>query len=256
MDCNIFLTVRTASTRLPKKALLEIEGKPLIRILIEHIMTTENIGRIIICTTTEKSDDELVQYLERLGFEVFRGDTLDILNRLFLAAQKYNISQFVVVEGDDVFCDPLLIEKTCHELSNTDYEFITWENLPFGVSPLGIKTDKLKILVNNKVTKNTDTGWAKSVIESGFFKIEKMQPSDVKLRRPEIRLTVDYSEDFELVKKIYIKLPEKFSLSDIVEIWDNNPDWKRINENVKEKYEKNLNEKMTKIVIKNSEVEK
>ena len=250
MGCSVFLTVRTASTRLPKKALLKIEEKPLIKILIDHLKTTKNIDRIVICTTTEKSDDELTKYLKDIGLEIFRGDNVDVLNRLYQAAQKYDLRQFVVVEGDDVFCDPLLIEKTCNELTNSEYEFITWKDLPFGVSPLGIKTNKLEILVKSKVTKNTETGWGKAIVESGLFKVKQLKPDNAKLRRTDIRLTVDYREDFELVKKIYENLPERFSLLDIIGILDKNPQWLKINEGVKNKYEKNLEEKMTRLVMK------
>ena len=256
MACSIFLTVRTASTRLPKKAFLEIGKKPLIRILIDHLKTVKNIDRIVICTTTEKSDDELTKYLRDLGLEVFRGDNVDVLNRLYQAAQNYDLRQFIVVEGDDVFCDPALIERTYNELTNSDYEFITWKDLPFGVSPLGIKTNKLEVLVKNKATKNTETGWGKAVMESGLFKIKQLKPDDAKLRRTDIRLTVDYKEDFELVKKIYENLPEKYSLLDIIRILDKNPQWLKINEGVKNKYEKNLGQKMTKLVMKKKGLEK
>src|SRR5437667_1305078 len=154
MNCTVFLTVRTSSSRLPKKAFLEIDHKPLIKILIDRIRTSENVKRIVVCTTTQKSDDNLVQFLKNDNVEVYRGDNKDILNRLYLAAKQYNADQFVVVEGDDVFCEPYLIDETCRKLSENKYDFLYWENLPFGVSPLGIKTTKLRILVQNKRTTN------------------------------------------------------------------------------------------------------
>ena len=250
MNCTIFVTVRTASTRLPRKALLRIKNKPLIKLLIDRISTSKNFRKIVVCTTTEKSDDVLVEYLQDNGIEVFRGDNVDILKRLYLAAKKYKAKHFVVVEGDDIFCDPQLIDKTCMELSKKHYEFITWKNLPFGVSPIGIQTNKLEILIKNKLTKNTETGWGKFIVESGFFKAVQLKPYNKKLIHPEIRLSVDYIEDYMLVKKIYKNLPATFSLKDIINLLDTNPTWLKINESVKKKYEVNFQKKMTKIALK------
>lgn len=253
MSCVIFVTVRTASTRLPKKALLKVRNKPLIKILIDRIRTSKNTKKIVVCTTDQKSDDVLVQFLQDNDIKVFRGDNVDILNRLYLAAKRYKANQFVVVEGDDLFCEPSLIDKTCKILSQTDYEFVKWENLPFGVSPVGIKTDRLAALVKNKVTKNTETGWGQLIIKSNLFKVGHLIPDNRKLLRPEIRLSIDYMEDFKFAKKIYENLPSRFLLIDIIKLLDKNPKLLKINESVKEKYKKNLTKKMSKIIMKKKE---
>lgn len=250
MNCVVFVTVRTTSIRLPKKALLQIKERPLIKILLDRISESRQIKKIVVCTTNQKSDDVLVKFLQSNKIEVFRGDNVDVLNRLYLAAKKYKAKQFVVVEGDDIFCDPELIDKTCKKLSKTDYEFLTWKNLPFGVSPLGIKTNKLEDLIKNKKIKNTETGWGRFIIESGLFKVGQLSPDNRKLIRPEIRLSIDYKEDFQLAKKIIESLPEKFSLQNILNLLDKNPSWLNINEQVKKKYERNFTKKMTKLVLK------
>ena len=59
MACSILVTVRTASTRLPKKALLKINGTPFIKILVDQIKKSDGVKKEIMCTNREKSDDEL-----------------------------------------------------------------------------------------------------------------------------------------------------------------------------------------------------
>lgn len=250
MNCIIFITVRTASKRLPKKALLRIRNKPLIKIIIEQITTSKTAKKIIVCTTDKKSDDKLTEYLQGNNVEVFRGDNLDILNRLYMAAKKYAAKYFVVIEGDTLFCDSSLIDETCKKLRQTNYEFLEWENLPFGVSPIGIKTDKLAILMKNKATKNTETGWGNFIKESGLFKVGRLKPHNKKLMRPEIRLSIDYREDFELAKKIYESLPVPSSLIDIIMLLNKNPQWLKINEAAQKKYERNLAKNMKRVVMK------
>lgn len=231
---------------------MKIHNKPLIKILIERIKNIRNT-KIIVCTTTDKTDDILVKYLHKNHVKVFRGSTNDVLSRLYEAAKKFRLRQFVVVEGDDIFCDPDLIKETWDNLSKSNNEFVYWDKLPFGVSPLGIKTNKLCELIKNKETTDTDTGWGKFIIESSIFKIKRMIPTDKKLRRPEIRLSVDYIEDFKLVKKIHENLNNHFSLKDIIYILDKNPDWKLINEGAMKKYKKNF-EKKANLMLKRREV--
>lgn len=255
MRCIVFLTVRTASTRLPKKALLEINHKPLIKILVDRIKTCYNVKDIVVCTTKQRTDDKLVRFLIKNKIKVFRGDNKDILNRLYQAAKKYHADRFVVVEGDDIFCEPVLIDITCKQLSKNKHDFIYWEDLPFGVSPLGIMTGKLEILVRNKGTKDTETGWGKFIEASGFFNTGKLKPPHKKWRRPDIRLSVDYPQDFKLVKIIYENLTDQFSLTDIIRLLDKNKYLKKINEPVKKKYEQNFEKKMTKIVFKKRDSE-
>lgn len=239
----VFVPVRSASTRLPNKALLQINNIPMLILLIERISVIKDL-KVVVCTTTEKSDDTLTKYLESKSIEVFRGNNEDILNRLYNAALRFDVDKFIVVEGDDLFCDVELIEKTWSILSSTDYEFVSWKELPIGSSPLGIKTNKLKILVEKKKSTNTETGWGKFILNSDLFNSLITQHSNKQLQRPDIRLTIDYPEDYELAKKLYEKLPEKFSLIDIIQLLDENPQWIKINETVKEKYMLNFKEKM------------
>lgn len=250
MACIVFLLVRTASSRLSRKALLEIMGKPLVKIIIERISTAKDIKDIVVCTTTLKSDDELALYLKDNNIEVFRGANKDILDRLYSASKKYKASKIVIVEGDDLFCDPNLITKTCEILSKTDYEFVVWQDLPLGVSPVGIKTEKLSVLINEKDVRDTETGWGHLVIESNLFKVGRFSPEEKRFIRPEIRLTIDYTEDYELAKKLYQVLPSGFSLMDIIITLDKNPEWLKINEIVKDKYKRNFAKKAAKLVMK------
>ncbi|HXT85315.1 MAG TPA: NTP transferase domain-containing protein [Verrucomicrobiae bacterium] len=255
MACSILVTVRTASTRLPRKALLKINGTPFIKILIEQIKKSDGVKRVIICTTKEKSDDELVEYLRKNKIDVFRGDNQDILKRLYLATKKYKLSKFIVIEGDTLFCDSSIISNTCKKLTESDYDFIAWENLPFGVSPLGIKTNKLCKLVENKKTKDTENGWGKIITDSGFFKVGQLHPKNKRLNRPEIRLSIDYKEDFELARKIYESLSKKTpSLIDVIQLLDENQELLKINKYAQKKYEKNLEKNISKITMKKSKI--
>jgi len=62
--------------------------------------------------------------------------------------------------------------------------------------------------------------------------------TDLEVRRPNLRLTVDTPEDFELVTRIFDALyveGQVFSLKEIVRLCDTHPELARINAHVKQK---------------------
>lgn len=249
-SCVVFVTVRTDSTRLPRKALLKINNSPLIKILIDRIKNQKNVKRIVVCTTNSKTDDELVKFFRDNNIEFFRGPKLDIIKRLCYASRKFNVDKFVEVDGDDIFCDPNLISETCKIISENKYDFVFWEGLPFGSSPLGIRASKLEELLVKKTNRNTETGWGKLIVESGIFNTFEAHSKNTKLNRPEIRLTVDYNEDLVLAKKILKNLKSNFTLENIIQILDENPKWKKINENATKKYQENFMNKKIKLKLR------
>gem|GEM_PF-6422041 len=88
--------------------------------------------------------------------------------------------------------------------SNAD--FVTCEGLPFGAAPVGIKVEALKSVCSWKTETRTDTGWGKYFTDSGLFKVEVLNIQDEELRHPEIRLTLDYPEDYAVFKAIFDEL--------------------------------------------------
>ena len=71
--------------------------------------------------------------------------------------------------------------------------------------------------------------------------------------RPEIRLSIDYKEDFELARKIYENLSRKpSSLSDVIQLLDENQELLKINKHAQKKYERNLEKNRSKIIMKKS----
>ena len=74
--------------------------------------------------------------------------------------------------------------------------------------------------------------------------------NDPKLRDTNIRLTLDYPEDFKLFEQILINLKEPFNLKDIVNFLHSRKDVQDLNKDVKEIYWKNYEKKATKIKMK------
>src|SRR5438046_1512335 len=73
---------RMTSSRLPGKVLLPAGGRPLLAILLERLSRAKGIDEIVVATTTNASDDLIVDVARGSGAGVHRGSEHDVLARV------------------------------------------------------------------------------------------------------------------------------------------------------------------------------
>ena len=228
----IFISVRTGSTRLPRKALREIRGKTTIEYLIDSVKRSSHADKIILCTTELDEDDALCDIATRNGIEYFRGSSPDKLKRWLGACKEYNINFFVNADGDDIFFDSgladLCFEQYLFNLSKID--FIDGRGLYNDV--YGIKTSALETVCKTK--KDTDTEFIRPhfVEPPNRFNVQKIKDIPDKYKKKNIRMTLDYEEDlnfFEAVIEYFDTSKSEMELGEILKFLDQNPDVVEIN---------------------------
>ena len=104
------LEARMGSTRLPGKSLLDLNGEPLIKRVIDRIKSSNRLDQIVLATTDHSKDDILVHYAEEINIDVFRGSEDNVLERVLLAAEEYSIDNIVELHGDNPFLDAEIID--------------------------------------------------------------------------------------------------------------------------------------------------
>ena len=82
------IQVRMNSNRLPGKALRMIAGKPSIKWVLESVAKSKVISDFIVATTVDRSDDELVSYLRKNNYKVYRGSIDNVAERIFNAGKQ------------------------------------------------------------------------------------------------------------------------------------------------------------------------
>jgi len=247
----IFITVRTGSTRLPQKSLLEIDGKPTIVYLIERIKRSQKAELIVLCTTESENDDILCRIAEKNGVEHFRGSAEDKLERWNGAAQKYDVEFFVTADGDDLFCEPELIDLAFEQYEQNHPDFIEGRDLICGSFTYAIKASALEKVCQIKDTGDTEMMWV-YFTDTGLFKTEELKKVPEVFKRPEIRMTLDYEDDFRFFKTIIEHFKGKrpdFNLRDIVAYLDQEPQVIKINQHRQEEFLANQKKK-TKLILK------
>jgi spore coat polysaccharide biosynthesis protein SpsF len=244
----IFITVRTNSSRLPRKSLLEISGKKTIEHLIDRVKRSSFADIIVLCTTKNKEDDVLCDIALNRKINFFRGSENDKLMRWMGATEAFSVDFFVTADGDDLFCEPELIDMAFEQHSRNNSSFIEANGLICGAFTYGIETSALKKVCDIKGTDETEMMWT-YFKDSGLFKIEQLENVPNVFKRPEIRMTLDYGDDFLFFKKVIENFSGYFSLRDIVNYLDKNPDVIKINQYLQERFLENQRQK-TKMVLK------
>lgn len=237
MRTAVFITVRMKSTRLPKKALLEIKGRTTIEHLIDRIKSAKLHDLVVLCTSTHPDDKILAELAKKSGIEAFRGSPEDKLERYLKAAKKYGVDFIVNVDGDDILCDPTLIDRTIEHFKRTEADCIIWRGFPVGAVPTGIKVGALEKVCEIKDEKDTEV-WGGYFTDTDLFKVEYLDAEE-ELRHPEIRMTLDYPEDLKFFKAIFERLyvPGRiFSLREVIELLKKSPDIAEINKHKQEEY--------------------
>mgnify|MGYP001491871988 FL=1 len=198
MNC-IFISVRNSSTRLPNKAILDLCGKPTIQHLIESMMNSRSADKIILCTSEREEDDILCDIASHCGVEYFRGSLDDKLIRWRDACKEYEVDFFVNVDGDDLFFDVDLADIVIDQYKNNPCDFIDGHGLYNDV--YGIKATAL-----NEVCEIKDSDSTEYIrlyfTETGIFQTRKIKDIPTKYIKGNIRMTLDYPEDFEFFKRV------------------------------------------------------
>lgn len=233
----MFVTARLGSTRLPRKALLPVGGKPALQHLIERVHLTRRPDLRVLCTTTLPEDDELARLGQQLGLEIYRGDPDCVTRRYLGAARQFGVELLVTAEGDDLFADPEHMDRTIDRYHQTGADLLLCRQLPLGASCYAVKVSTLL-----EVEKGFDPAYTGSfvppIVEAGRFTIEDIRLNDPALARPDLRMTLDYPEDLSFFEAVCMGLGvgRTPTLKEIICFLDAHPEVRDLNRRVDEKY--------------------
>lgn len=198
MNIGIILQARMGSSRLPGKILKNIGSKSLLDHIVHRLGYLKYKVPLVIATTTQSKDDIVEEYCTRNRISCFRGSEANVLERYYECATKYEFDQIVRMTGDNPFPDVEEIGNLIdlHISTSADYSN-SFEVLPVGVGA--------EIFTGAALEKSYREGKEAHHIEHvNEYMLEnpdifKTSILDVPLskRRPDIRLTVDTTSDYE-----------------------------------------------------------
>lgn len=228
----LFITVRKDSSRLPNKAIRKILDRPVLELIISRAKLAKDFDEVVVCTTSRNIDDEIVQIAELNGVRSFRGELNDKLKRWLGAAIKYNIDYIITFDGDDLFCEPKLLNMGAAQIENRGLDFIEApEGLICGAFTYAFTRNALEKVCDIKASDDTEMMWT-YFKDTGLFKTGKLENVEKIYFSDDIRSTLDYPEDFEFFTKVFEHfncVNNDVGLEDIVDYLRENPQIAKIN---------------------------
>jgi len=123
-DGAIFVIARLSSQRVPKKNLIELDGIPMIARLCERLKKSELTDQVIVCTSNEVTDDPLVNFCESNGILVGRGPLENVMERICIVADLFNVKNIIEVLGDNPFVDSDLVDEAIRIFQEGHYDYV------------------------------------------------------------------------------------------------------------------------------------
>lgn len=228
------VAVRMKSSRLESKALLDLNGKPLILQLLLRLKKSRKLDDIVLCTSNHTDDQILLEIATENGFKSFAGSEEDVMDRFIKAGGREGADIIVRITGDNPLTDPGLIDIMIESHINANADYTRIDNLPIGVTAEVITFTALKKAFQMAENSRQSEYMTNYFVEnSKFFKLNILQP-DERIKRPQYRLTIDYSEDYELMKRVFLHFDQSqwFSIGDVIKFLDDNPEIAKINSHI------------------------
>ncbi|MCP4130658.1 MAG: hypothetical protein GY754_06715, partial [bacterium] len=97
------IQARMGSTRLPGKSLLDLAGYPMLYHVIERTMAIEGVDNVVVATSIEPENKQLVELSDKMGVHSFVGSPENVLERYFFASIEFDCDYIIRVTGDNPF---------------------------------------------------------------------------------------------------------------------------------------------------------
>lgn len=202
MNVGIYITARLGSSRLKRKHLLSVGGKPLLQYLLDRIAAefAKEMQKGEVVTVIVSSDEPENRDFERfskLGIQVFYGSIKNIPLRHHQAAHALKLDAIIGVDGDDILCSVRGMRAVYSALQG-GAQYVRTKGLPFGMNSFGYTSIFLERSVQDHRSDVLETGWGKIFAESALTEIVIDDlPNDNRLR-----FTLDYQEDYEFFSAV------------------------------------------------------
>jgi len=206
MDFSIIIEARLNSRRLPNKILMKIKKYSFLEYLIKRLKLVKNVRDIIIATTDNEPNEEIIQIAKRNKIKWFKGSEKNVLLRVIKTGKYFKCKNIVRVTSDCPLIDPKIIDLAIESYKNNKCDYLS-----------------------NTIVRTYPDGMDVEV----FRMINLIAPNDHKW--PELGLTLDEYPDFVFLKKIIMHYKEtvKFNCIDAINLVKKNKEWLKINKNVK-----------------------
>lgn len=246
MKTAAIIQARMGSERLPGKVLMEINGQPVLKRLIDRVKVSESIDQIVVATGFNFKNDHLRRWCFHNDIDVYSGPEDDVLQRVLLCAQYHHVDRIVDITGDCPLIDYRHIDAICQAMDK--YDTInyggnifprTWpDGFDVQIYPTVLLEkihDKLK--EDSPIREHVGI----NILNLNDISIFNHNPPNYNYHHPAWGLTLDEEDDLTLIRKIFANFDQgqfpnnEFSAIDVIDFLHKNKHLLNINNHVERK---------------------
>ena len=206
MKTVAIVQARTTSKRLPGKVLSEIEGVPMLAHVLRRARAS-GVDDVVVASTTNASDDPLVEIARAEGARWFRGDEHDVLGRYAGAAREAGADVIVRITADCPLLDPEVVDRVLGALDPAaDYASNVLERtFPVGLDVEAMRGEtlaRIAQLARSPESREHVTWLLRDESPELFVRRSVLDDAD----NSDLWFAVDTELDLELVRRLYREL--------------------------------------------------
>ncbi len=198
---GVFLQVRLASSRLPRKALLQLADRP----VVEHALRSlRRVPAAVHCVLTDSaSADDIRPVAERCGYQTFVGSETNVLERYVTAIRAFGVDEVVRATGDNPLVSWELARMAVALRRRERADYAAFDGPPLGTGVEVVRADALERAYASSPD-DYDIEHATPFLyrhPDRFTVVRRQAPPAY--CAPDARVTIDTADDYERIGAIF-----------------------------------------------------
>jgi len=238
-----FIQARMTSTRLPGKILMDLAGQPMLAQQLGRLRQCRMLDELVIATTTNVTDDPVVELARHERIRCYRGSEEDVLSRYVGAAREASAEVVIRLTADCPLIDAEIVDLVVSELVSHAESCDYVGNVLERTYPRGLDVEAFSLWALEECDRLAKSPSSR---EHVTLVIRQEKPELFRRRsvvdsedNSDLRWTVDTQTDLDLVRAVYKSLdlprftrtyrdivsfvrshPELMAMNSGIETWD------------------------------------
>jgi glutamate-1-semialdehyde 2,1-aminomutase len=196
---------RMGSTRFPNKVMQPILGTPMIGLLLQRLERAERVDEIVLATSEDARNDALFDFVESLGYRVYRGSESDVLDRYYHAAKSAGADVVVRITGDCPLIDPGVVDDVIGRFASAPFDYVSNTLTP--TYPDGLDTEVFTFAGLERAWREARRPFEREHVTPYLKEFAGYRRDNVVNAHTDDlsaeRWTVDEPEDFTVVRQVF-----------------------------------------------------
>jgi len=223
------IEARMGSSRLPGKTLMDVyQGITLLGLVCRRFKLCREVDDVCVATTVEEKDTPIATWCAGHGIQCHRGSEEDVLDRVAGAAREAGADAIVQMGADSAYLDFEMIDGLVQTYRSGEYDYVCNDmklTYPLGIYGHVVSVPKLVELNGRRDLSCHDREDVVRYIfeHPGEYRLLSLEATP-EMTFPELRFTIDYPEDLQLLREILATLGTcDFTTSQLLRLYRQRP---------------------------------